>query len=46
MKKEQAQEYFEQLKKLDKAKSTTLPEVINIITGGAILLQKAQKFIE
>lgn len=46
MKKGQTKEYFEELKKMDKAKSMTLSEVINIITGGAIPLPKAQKFIE
>jgi len=46
MKKEQAREYFEQLKKIDKAKNTPLPEVINIITAGTIPITKAHKFIE
>jgi hypothetical protein len=36
MKKKQAQEYFEQLKKIERAKNITLAEIINILTGGDI----------
>lgn len=46
MKKGQAREYFEQLKKIDKAKHTPLPQVISIITAGTIPPTQTHKFIE
>lgn len=45
MNKKEAEEYFEELKKMDKARTMDLPEVINILTNGSISINRAKHFI-
>lgn len=39
MKKRQAEEYFQQLKRIDKDRDIKLAELINILTGGTITVR-------
>ena len=45
MNKKQAEEYYEELKKMDKARTMDLCDVIHILTN-SISSEKAQEFIE
>ena len=46
MKKKQAQEYFNQLKKIDQDKNIKLADLINILTGGAINTKQYYEFLD
>jgi hypothetical protein len=46
MKKKQAEEYFNQLKKIDKGRNIKLADLINILTGGSISTKEYYQFID
>jgi hypothetical protein len=46
MKKRQAEEYFQQLKRIDKDRDIKLAELINILTGGAITVRQFYQFTD
>ena len=45
MKRYQAEQYFEQLKKIDSDKGMTLPEMVNVLTGGGISVKHVENFV-
>lgn len=46
MKKRQAEEYFGQLKKIDKDRNIKFADLINILTGGTISIKEYERFID